>query len=82
MNCEAVLPPHCLSFLKRITPNRKGGACEINQPKVGPKGSPSGCERVHAESTEENGQLNGNLTLLFADYKMLQNLVFYSVLRR
>jgi hypothetical protein len=26
--------------------NRKGGAFEIEQPKVGPKGEPSGSERV------------------------------------
>jgi hypothetical protein len=29
-----------------INHNRKGGAFEIEQPKVGPKGEPSGSERV------------------------------------
>jgi hypothetical protein len=32
----------------RIKHNRKGGAFEIEQPKVGPKGEPSGSERVKA----------------------------------
>jgi hypothetical protein len=30
----------------KINHNRKGGAFEIEQPKVGPKGEPSGSERV------------------------------------
>ena len=30
----------------RINHNRKSGAFEIEQPKVGPKGEPSGSERV------------------------------------
>jgi hypothetical protein len=31
---------------KRFDHNRKGGTFEIEQPKVGPKGEPSGSERV------------------------------------
>ena len=33
-------------LLIRFHHNRKGGPFEIEQPKVGPKGEPSGCERV------------------------------------
>jgi hypothetical protein len=38
----------------RINHNRKGGAFEIERPKVGPKGEPSGSERVkeHREHRE------------------------------
>ena len=36
--------------------NRKGGAFEMEQPKVGPKGEPSGTERIkgHGEHGVEN----------------------------
>jgi hypothetical protein len=44
----------------RINHNRKGGAFEIEQPKVGPKGEPRGSERVkgHGEHGVENKVLN------------------------
>ncbi len=42
--------------LQGIDHNRKGGAFEIEQPKVGPKGEPSGNERVkgHREHGVDN----------------------------
>jgi hypothetical protein len=36
-----------------INHNRKGGAFEIEQPKVGPKGETSGSERVKGHGEEE-----------------------------
>ncbi len=43
-----------------INHNRKGGAFEIEQPKVGPKGEPSGSERVkeHREHGVKEEVLN------------------------
>jgi hypothetical protein len=42
--------------LQGIDHNRKGGAFEIEQPKVGPKGEPSGNERIkgHREHGVDN----------------------------
>jgi hypothetical protein len=43
-----------------INHNRKGGGFEIEQPKVGPKGEPSGSERVkeHGEHRAKEEVLN------------------------
>ena len=41
------------SDLLGINHNRKGGAFEIEQPKVGPKGETSGSERVKGHGEEE-----------------------------
>ena len=73
-NSQAVLPLYCSGFLKRSNHNRKGGAFEIEQPKIGPKGEPSGCERLKRRRAHKGEcQLNGRLSLLQADYQMLQN---------
>ena len=80
-NSQAVLSPYCSGFLKRSNHNRKGGASEIEQPRVGPKGEPSGYKRVKRRRAHRGEcQLNGRLSLLQADYKMPQNHIFYSVL--
>jgi hypothetical protein len=41
---------------KRFDHNRKGGAFEIEQPKVGPKGETSGSERVKGHGEHEGGK--------------------------
>ena len=44
------------SGLLGINHNRKGGAFEIEQPKVGPKGEPSGSERVKGHREHRGGK--------------------------
>ena len=47
----------------KINHNRKGGAFEIEQPKVGPKGEMSGSERV-----KEHGGHGGKVWTKFTEF--------------
>jgi len=48
------------TFFNHRGHNRKGGAFEIEQPKVGPKGEPSGSERVK----EHGGELQAERKII------------------